>query len=117
MGQPSNDYDRGVAAGEIAARLAGHDEHFASINGSLGDLAGEMRGVKLALQRLADRAAADRATARAAATAARELDEARRNAADAKWLPMSRLLLAALILLALAAVAAVVVAVVYATHH
>lgn len=28
-------YDRGVLAGEVAARLAGHDKHFSAINGSL----------------------------------------------------------------------------------
>jgi hypothetical protein len=38
-GSAQENYDRGVLAGEVATRLAGHDKHFASINGSLDKIA------------------------------------------------------------------------------
>jgi hypothetical protein len=47
-------FDRGAVAGEISARLAGHDNHFAAINGHLAEMSTEMRNMKLALQRIED---------------------------------------------------------------
>jgi outer membrane receptor for monomeric catechols len=91
-------YDRGVAAGEIAARLAGHDQHFGAINGSLGRMADEMHEMRLALQRLGDSAAADRATVVTTAVALKDAEEARRDATDTRWAPLQRWGVAASIL-------------------
>jgi hypothetical protein len=77
--EPGAAYDRGVIAGAIETRLAGHDKHFETINGSLAKIAEEMHGVKLALQRLADQAIADAATRISTAEA---VEKARKEAAD-----------------------------------
>jgi hypothetical protein len=98
-------YDAGHTAGGIDARLAGHDQHFARINGSLADIAREMQGVKLALQRLADGADADRNTALATAAALKTADEVRRAQATDRWSPWQK---AVALLAALAAIASIV---------
>jgi hypothetical protein len=103
---PGDDYERGVAAGEISARLAGHDAHFALINGSLIDVAAQMKAVNLQLQRMADAMQADRERAVATAAALREADEARRLAAERHWTPLSRMAVLAGALAALAGIAA-----------
>jgi len=36
-------YDRGVVAGGVEQRLAGHDKHFAAINGSLDRISGTLK--------------------------------------------------------------------------
>lgn len=51
---PQQAYDRGTAAGEIAARLSGHDKHFTTINGSLDKVATELHRLSLAVQALGD---------------------------------------------------------------
>lgn len=81
-------YARGMIAGEIAgeisARLAGHDRHFAAINGHLGDLAGEFRELRLIVQQLRDQAVArDEATK----TSLQIMDQKREVARDDRWLP------------------------------
>lgn len=103
---PDDAYERGVAAGEISARLAGHDAHFALINGSLIEVAAEMKAVNLQLQRMADAMQADRERAVATATALREAEEARRTAAERHWTPLGRAAVLASALAALAGVAA-----------
>ena len=85
-------YGRGHQAGEIAARLADHDRHFAKINGSINDLAREMHAVALGMQRLADSAAADRDTVITTAKALKEAEEARRDKTEQSWSPLARLL-------------------------
>jgi hypothetical protein len=97
-------YDRGVIAGEVAARLAGHDEHFAAINGALTRVAEELHGLRLAVQRLGDQAAARDATAATTAAALKDADDARRDAAERRWSPVAKVFA---VLGALAAVAAV----------
>lgn len=87
----SGAYDRGVVAGEIAARLAGHDKHFASINGSLAKIAEEMHGLRLAVQRLGDQAEANAATVLTTAKALKEAEEARRDKSDQSWSPWQKL--------------------------
>jgi len=49
-----DEYNRGVDAGKIDARLAGHDQHFAKINGSIEKMANEMHNLVLAVQQLKD---------------------------------------------------------------
>jgi hypothetical protein len=86
----AGDYDRGVAAGEIAQRLAGHDEHLAKINGSVDRVADRLDALVLAVQRLADATAADRATVVTTAAALKDADEARRATDVRHWTPFQR---------------------------
>jgi hypothetical protein len=72
-------YERGHLAGEVAARLAGHDRHFAAINGHLAQLAQEVRDLRLAVQRIADQD--DAAVGAAVASRARAAE---------RWLPVAR---------------------------
>jgi hypothetical protein len=88
----SDAYDRGHLAGEIAARLAGHDQHFASINGSLADIAKAMHALTLAVQRLGNQAEASAATAIATAKALKDADEARRAQSERSWSPVQKFL-------------------------
>ena len=104
MSEPTA-YDRGVTAGEISARLSGHDEHLAAINGSLERVADELHGLKLAVQRLADQAVARDATVVTTAKALKDAEDARRNTAEQRWSPVAKVFAA---LGALAAIAAVV---------
>jgi len=88
--RPDDAYERGHLAGEIAARLAGHDKHFASINGSLADLATEMHELTLAVQRLGDQAISRDATVVTTAAALRDADEARRSKTEQSWSPVAK---------------------------
>jgi glycerate kinase len=101
---PDDAYERGVSAGEIAQRLREHDQHFAKINGSMGDVARELHGLTLAVQRLGDAADADRATVITTATALEKADQARRDTSERHWSPLTRLGIAAGIVVALATV-------------
>jgi len=90
-------YDRGVIAGAIEARLAGHDRHFDSINGSLARIADELRGLadqlhtlSLAVQLLGTQAVARDATVVTTAAALKDADEARRNVSERGWSPWAR---------------------------
>jgi hypothetical protein len=85
-------YDRGVAAGEILARLAGHDVHFATINGSMARVADEMHQLVLQVQRLGDAADADRSTVKTTAVALKDADDARRDQSATRWSPMARVI-------------------------
>lgn len=86
--------------GQIDARLAGHDQHFAAINGSIGRLADEMHQMNLVVQGLADDAKANAKTVITTAAALKDAEAARRDKSETSWTPLSRAL----------AVAAVVVA-------
>jgi hypothetical protein len=88
---PQEAYDRGELAGQIAARLAGHDQHFAAINGSLADLAREMHDLTMAVQRLGDQAVSRDATVVTTAAALKDAEAARRDKADRSWSPLARL--------------------------
>ena len=110
MGEQHADaYDRGHTAGGIAERLAGHDKHFAAINGHLGDLAEEMRGLRLAVQRLGDQAVARDATVVTTAAALRDAEEARRDKTEQAWSPVQRIYAALGAVAALAAVVGLIV--------
>jgi hypothetical protein len=85
-------YDRGHVDGVIAARLAGHDAHFAAINGSLADMVQEMRELTLAVQRLGDQAVARDATVVTTAAALKDAEEARRSTSDRSWTPVTRVI-------------------------
>lgn len=98
-------YDRGVLAGEINARLAGHDAHFAAINGSMAKMAAEMHNLTLAVQRLGDQAVSRDATVLTTAAALKDAEDARRSKTEASWSPWQKLFA---VLGAAAALAAVV---------
>lgn len=105
MSQPDDAYDRGHIAGEIAARLAGHDRHFEAINGSLADIANEMHALTLAVQRLGDQAISRDATVVTTAAALKDAEDARRAKGEQTWTPFARTIA---VLGGLAALAAVV---------
>ena len=108
----SAEYDRGVAAGEIAQRLKEHDGHLGAINGSIDATAKALDRLTMTVQRLADAADADRAKALALATGLKDADEVRRNTETQRWSPMTRI---GLVLGAVAAGIAIVAFLV--THH
>jgi hypothetical protein len=83
-------HDRGFAAGEIAARLAGHDERLAKINGSMNEVAEALQSLTLAVQRLGDQAVARDATVVTTAKALKEAEEARRDKTEQSWTPLTR---------------------------
>ena len=103
-------FDRGTAAGETSARLAGHDQRFTKINGSIDRMVGELHQVVLQLQQLAleaverDRnvvtvAASVEDKKLATAAALKEAEENRRGlvagelaANDRRWTPLARAL-------------------------
>lgn len=58
MADDSSEYERGHLAGEISARLAGHDAHFAAINGSIDKLGASVEQLNTGIQRLVERDAA-----------------------------------------------------------
>jgi len=99
------EFERGHAAGEIAARLANHDQHFAAINGSLERVANELHQMRMEIQRQGDRAEADRLTVRTTAEALKKADDARRAAGEQRWTPMGRIAVMAGALAALAGIA------------
>jgi hypothetical protein len=125
-----SEYDRGVDAGKIEARLANHDEHLQTINGSIGRMAQEtaalrtetvreIQALTLEVQRLADQATAragtvdaqrtsDKATVLTTAAALKDADIARRDKSADTWSPFQR---AIAVLAAVASVAAVYLAV------
>lgn len=86
----SEAFDRGAIAGKIDARLAGHDRHFESINGSLAKIADEMHGLRLAVQRLGDQAESNATTVLTTAAALKAADDARRDQDANRWSPVTR---------------------------
>lgn len=94
MTEPEDAYDRGHLAGSIAERLAGHDRHFSLINGSLVDIAREMRDLRMAVQRLADQAVARDATVITTAAALKDAEEARRDRTEQSWSPWAKIFVA-----------------------
>ena len=96
-------YERGHLAGEIAARLAGHDQHFAAINGHLADLVTGQEAVRLAVQRLADQAVSRDATVVTTAAALKDAEDARRAKGDQSWTPIQRFIAVVTVLAVLAA--------------
>jgi hypothetical protein len=99
------EYERGVAAGQVLARLDAHDVHLARINGSMSDVAEQLKLLNMGVQRLADAAASDRATVITTAEALEKAEAARRDKSEIMWTPFARLIA---IIAALAAVATVV---------
>jgi len=87
---PQDAYNRGVDAGVIDTRLAGHDKHFTAINGSLADMAREMHELTLAVQRLGDGAVARDATVITTAAALKDAEAARRDKSEQSWTPLAR---------------------------
>lgn len=95
------EYERGVVAGEIAARLADHDQHLAKINGSMNDVARALHALTLAVQRLGDQADASAKTVIATAAALEKADAARRAQSETSWSPLTRIGVAVSIIVAL----------------
>lgn len=87
----SETYARGVAEGQILERLAGHDDHFRQINGSMARVADEMHQLVLQVQRLGDAAESDRQTVVKTAAALKEASAARQDTSEQRWSPMLRL--------------------------
>lgn len=108
MSNSPDDYQRGVDAGIIETRLAGHDKHFAAINGSLARLADEMHELTLAVQRLGDQAVSRDATVITTAAALKDAEEARRTKSEQSWTPFARL---AVVISALVALIGIVLAI------
>ena len=104
-----SEFDRGHAAGGIEARLAGHDKHFAAINGSLGDIAKELNKMTLAVQRLGDQADANAKTVVSTASALKAAEDARRAKAVQAWSPVQKILA---VIAAVATVTSLVLAVI-----
>jgi hypothetical protein len=91
VASPDDDpYERGHLAGEIAARLAGHDRHFEKINGSIERFAVETHSLTLAVQRLGDQADAAAATVVVTAAALKAAEDARRAKSESSWSPLAR---------------------------
>jgi hypothetical protein len=90
--EPGAAYDRGVTAGGIAERLASHDRHFETINGSLERVAEEMHKLRLAVQRLGDQAISDATTRVTTAAALKDAEEARRSRTETAWSPIQKIL-------------------------
>lgn len=93
MADDSSEYERGHLAGEVSARLAGHDAHFAAINGSIDRLGVAVEQLNTGIQRLVER------------------DLAR----DVRWTPLQKVI--ASIGAALTAVASITGAIVVVAHH
>lgn len=84
-------YRRGQQDGETDARLAGHDQHFASINGSLATISEQLRAMTLAVQRLGDQAEANARTVVTTAAALKEAEAGRRSSAEQAWSPLTKI--------------------------
>ena len=126
MPQDDNAYDRGHAAGEIAgdiaARLNRHDDHFTRINGSLEKMVLRFEEMiesdhtrTLAIQRLIDQQATSarevvttakalKDTVDSTATALKEAADARRTQTEQSFTPWQRLGVGVLIVSGLIAV-------------
>lgn len=111
MNPEPSDYDRGVTAGGIESRLAGHDKHFARINGSLDQVAKELNALVLAVQRLGDQAIARDATVITTASALKDAEEARRASDEQRWSPKAKTLTVLGVLIALAGLLVTVIVV------
>jgi hypothetical protein len=72
--------------------LAGHDEHFAKINGSIGNMTDEMHNLTLAVQRLGDQAVSRDATVVTTAAALKDAEDARRSKSEQGWTPVQRII-------------------------
>ena len=86
------EFDRGVAAGQIDQRLAEHDKHFSRINGSIADVASELHQVSLSIQRLGDQALSRDEAARLVSQALKDSTEQAAQIANKRWAPWARTL-------------------------
>lgn len=97
-------FDRGTVAGKIEQRLAGHDDHFRQINGSMARLADEMHQLVLAVQLLGAEAESRDKTVVITAAALKDAEQARRDKTEHAWSPLTRLSVAVGVLAGLIAV-------------
>jgi hypothetical protein len=84
-------YQRGHEDGSILARLDGHDQHFAHLNGSMQATADALGQVHLSLQRLADEAVARDRTVITTAAALKDAETVRREKSTTSWTPLTRI--------------------------
>lgn len=108
---PGREFQRGREAGEIAARLAQHDRHFATINGSIEQLAGKMGEMTEAIQRLASNQESRDLVAASVAAALVKERERRYRKLDQRWAWPMRWAAVFTMLAAVATVAGVLIAV------
>jgi anti-sigma-K factor RskA len=85
MTAAEDDYARGVIAGEINARLAQHDKHFADLNGSVDRMERGVADLVLKFSKMADGMTSRDEKAIATALALKEAEDRRRAQADQKW--------------------------------
>jgi hypothetical protein len=90
MTESESEFDRGHLAGEIAARLEGHDRHFSTINGSLERIAANLEKQTLAIQRLGDQAESAAKTVITTASALKDAEAARREKSNQSWTPVAK---------------------------
>jgi hypothetical protein len=86
------EYERGVAHGQVIGRLDSHDLHLSKINGSMADVAIELKHLNSQMQHLADTADSDRATVITTASALEKAENARRDKSTSRWSPVERLI-------------------------
>jgi hypothetical protein len=91
---PQEAFDRGVIAGDVAAQLNQHAQHLTKINGSMADVAHELKELNLAIQKLSQQAVARDATVLTTAAALKDADQARRDKDTHAWTPFTRLMAA-----------------------
>jgi hypothetical protein len=91
VSESPSDYELGVTAGNVAAQLEDHAQHFKVINGSIVDgkeatlsLEREVHALRLVIQRMADQTDADAQTRV-------KLAETLKAAADARWGPWQKI--------------------------
>jgi hypothetical protein len=102
---PKEAFERGVDAGRIDQRLAGHDVHLGKINGSVADVARELASLRasqaneLVSLRLAVQSLSDAISAQA------KIEEARREESDYAWTPLQRVTVGIVTVVVIAALA------------
>ena len=110
-----SEYDRGIAAGQIAERLREHDRRLEKINGSVDRMADKAEDQTTELQRLRSEVAALRGVLERNAADLTAAAERRERRADRQGTPLRRLAAWAAIILAAATIAGL--AVTLATRH
>lgn len=110
---PQEAFERGVTAGEIATRLADHDQHLQKINGSMDRVADELHEMNLVLQEIKQQRTADAATVLTTAAALEKAEQARRDRSESRWTPLGRLAVVVSVLVG----AVGIVAGIYALTH
>ncbi len=86
-------YDRGEAAGKLAAEVAEQGRHLKTINGSMERVAKSLAELVLGIAALNQQMTADKETRISTAEALKNAEDARRDADETKWTPWQRIML------------------------